>query len=113
MDPLAKGDDSDNFKKNVAVIGAGSFGTALAEIAARAGNNVKLYARNKEVVDSINQNHRNPHYLSDFELSSNIVAVDTVEKALIDVDFAILAIPTQLVSACYGYFLLRRKSWCL
>jgi glycerol-3-phosphate dehydrogenase len=86
------------FKKNIAVIGAGSFGTAVAEIAARAGNNVRLFARNAEVVDHINENHRNPHYLTEFELSPGIVAVDTVEAALKDIDFVVLAIPTQLVS---------------
>lgn len=96
MDPLAK-EGSDDFKKTISVIGAGSFGTALAEIAARAGNIVKLYARNKEVVECINNNHRNPHYLSEFELSSNIVAIDNVTEALMNVDFVILAIPTQLV----------------
>jgi glycerol-3-phosphate dehydrogenase (NAD(P)+) len=96
MDPLAK-EGSDDFKKNISVIGAGSFGTALAEIASRAGNNVKIYARNREVVDGINQRHRNPHYLSEFDLSPNIVAVDNVEDALSDIDFVILAIPTQLV----------------
>ena len=48
--------------RNVTIIGAGSFGTALATVLDTAGNNVQIWAREKEVVDSINNNHRNPSY---------------------------------------------------
>ena len=57
---------------------------------------VKLYARKNEVVDSINRNHINPHYLSEFILSDNIIAVNSIAQALEDVTLAILCIPTQL-----------------
>lgn len=87
----------DSRVSSIAVIGAGSFGTALAQVAARSGHNVKLYARNKDVVDGINKTHRNIHYLSDFELYCTIEGVNSVQDALDGVDFAILAIPTQLV----------------
>lgn len=98
MDPLAKNSDNpEEFAKTIGVIGAGLFGTALAEISARAGNKVKIFARNKEVVESINVHHKNCVYLSSYELHPNIVAVDTAEAALTDVDFVILAIPTQSV----------------
>ena len=40
--------------KRIAVIGAGSWGTALAIIAARAGHEVQLWSRNETVVESIN-----------------------------------------------------------
>ena len=100
MDPLSnmKSENSDEVRKSIGVIGAGSFGTALAEIAARAGNHVKLFARNKEVVDGINSSHKNPHYFPDFELSPNLEAVDNAAAALTGVEFVILAIPTQSVS---------------
>ena len=95
------GENAEQFQMKISVIGAGSFGTALAEIAARAGNQVKLYARNTEVANYINEHHKNPHYLSEFDLSHNIVGVNNVEEALTDVDFVILAIPTQLVRALH------------
>lgn len=98
MDPMEKLGDGDSFKHSVAVIGAGAFGTALAEIAARGGNDVRLYARNQEVVDNVNEKHVNPHYLSEFELSPKIKAYNNVKEAIENVDFVILAIPTQLVS---------------
>ena len=39
--------------KNVTIIGAGSFGTALATVLDTAGNNVQIWAREPEIVDSI------------------------------------------------------------
>lgn len=84
-------------KHRITVIGAGAFGTALAQVAARCGNSVVIYARNPEVVSSINSHHINPHYLSEFELSTDITATTSVEEALTNAHFAILAIPTQLI----------------
>ncbi len=84
---------------NIAVIGGGAFGTALAQVASRNNHNVRIYARNTEVVEKINTHHINPHYLSEFELSPLITATTSVEEALTDVSFVILALPTQLVSA--------------
>ena len=50
---------------NVAVIGAGSWGTALAQVAATNGHSVALWARRAEVARAINDAHRNPDYLRD------------------------------------------------
>lgn len=82
---------------NIAVIGAGAFGTAMAHVAAQCGHRVKVYARNAEVVNSINESHFNPHYLSEFVLHNNISATSSVPDVLSAVAFAIIAIPTQLV----------------
>lgn len=81
----------------ITVIGAGAFGTALAQVAARSGHKVRLYARNLEVVEGINSNHKNPHYLSEFELSEDITAVNSVEEALEGASLVILSIPTQKI----------------
>ena len=54
----------------VAVIGAGSWGTALALVLAEAGHEVVLWARTPEVASAINEEHRNPRYLSDYRLPS-------------------------------------------
>lgn len=48
----------------VAIIGAGSFGTVLADIAAHNQCQVMMYARRPEMVHAINAFHRNPQYLS-------------------------------------------------
>lgn len=88
--------------QSVAVIGAGSFGTAMAQVVAKCGHFARIYARKEEVVTSINENHINPHYLSEFTLSDKITATSNLEEALDGVSFAILAIPTQLV-CLYGF----------
>ena len=53
----------------IAVIGAGSWGTALAQVLAGNGHDVGLWARKPEVAAAINADHRNPRYLSDVVLS--------------------------------------------
>ena len=58
----------------IAVIGAGSWGTALAQVLAGNGHDVGLWARKPEVAAAINADHRNPRYLSDVVLSERIAA---------------------------------------
>lgn len=81
--------------KRVAVIGAGSWGTALAMVAARNQLEVKLWAREPEVASEINRIRRNPFYLSDFELPENIAATTAVEDAIDGADFALLVVPSH------------------
>ena len=82
----------------IAVIGAGSYGTAIAQVAAKRGNTVKIFARDENVVKEINENHKNPNYLQDYKLSENITATTSVEEALRGVSYCILSIPTQIVN---------------
>ena len=60
--------------KKLGVIGGGAWGTALAQVAAASGEDVLLWAREPEVVDSINGTHRNAIFLSGQELSPAIRA---------------------------------------
>jgi len=84
-------------KEKIAVIGSGQFGTALASCAARNGHDVVLYARNEQVVESINEHHRNPRYLCDFELANNIRATSSVEEAISGAALLILCLPAQTI----------------
>lgn len=79
----------------VAVIGAGSWGTALALVAARNQLDVKLWAREPEVAREINHTRRNPFYLSGFELPENIRATTAVEDAIEGAAFALLVVPSH------------------
>jgi glycerol-3-phosphate dehydrogenase (NAD(P)+) len=79
----------------VAVIGAGSWGTALAMVAARNQLEVTLWSREPEVAREINLVRRNPYYLSDFELLPNIRATTTVGDAIEGADFALLVVPSH------------------
>eukprot|EP00744_Colponema_vietnamica_P021104 GILI01030077.1.p1 GENE.GILI01030077.1~~GILI01030077.1.p1 ORF type:complete len:366 (+),score=133.69 GILI01030077.1:68-1099(+) len=79
----------------VCVLGGGSFGTALATVAARRNHEVVLYARDEVQVKGINENRRNPKMLSQFELLPNIRATSDVEDAIRGAKFIIHAIPVQ------------------
>jgi glycerol-3-phosphate dehydrogenase (NAD(P)+) len=81
--------------KRVAVIGAGSWGTALAIVAARNRHQVTLWAREPEIAAGINRSRRNPFYLADFELPANIQATTSVENAIEGAQFALLVVPSH------------------
>lgn len=81
--------------KNVTIVGAGSFGTALATVLDTAGNNVQIWAREEEVVDSINNNHKNPAYLTDLILPESIKAYSDLEQCLRSQDIILFATPSH------------------
>ena len=81
--------------KNVTIIGAGSFGTALATVLDTAGNNVQIWAREEEVVESINKEHRNPAYLTDLKLPESIKAYSDLEHCLRSQDMILFATPSH------------------
>ncbi len=80
-----------------AVIGAGSWGTALAHLLGSKGMNVSLWARRVEVVEGINVQHRNPRYLSDATLSSNVVATVSHADCLRGADAVAIVTPSNLM----------------
>lgn len=81
----------------VAVIGAGSWGTALAQTLALNGHNVSLWARKDSVVHGINHEHVNPRYLSDAKLSDNIVATTSYRDALHRAKATVIVTPSNLL----------------
>ena len=60
--------------ETVGVIGGGSFGTALAQVAASGGREALLWARDREVVESINRRHENPLFLPGITLNATLRA---------------------------------------
>ena len=77
--------------QNVTVLGAGAWGTALAQVAAAAGRQVLIWAREGEVVQGINQTHENPLFLPGIPLSPAVRATaDIADAAKADL---ILAVP--------------------
>lgn len=81
----------------IAVIGAGSWGTALSNLLAGNGHNVSLWARRSEVVSSINKRHRNPRYLSDVDLHPDVVATLSHRDALLRARAAVIVTPSNLL----------------
>lgn len=80
--------------KKVAVLGAGSWGTALAKHLADQGDDTFIWARRKDQVDAINADHRNPRYLTDVDLPVNLKATVDMAEALDGAGFVIVAVPT-------------------
>ena len=78
--------------ERVAIVGAGGWGTALAQAAAAAGREVLLVARDPTIVETINATHRNPRYLGDLPLDPRIRAVPALDEA---VDLLVMAVPAQ------------------
>ena len=64
--------------KNIIVVGAGAWGTAIANVLARKNETVTIYAREEEVVESINSSNENSVFLPDFKLQENIHATDNI-----------------------------------
>jgi len=81
--------------KQIAVIGAGSWGTALAAIAARAGHTVRLWSRNAAVVKSINEQRVNSRYLSSTSIPLGVTATGDFEAALHEAPMVLLAVPSH------------------
>ena len=81
--------------KQIAVIGAGSWGTALAVIAARAGHSVRLWSRNDAVVNSINEQRVNSRYLSSTSIPDSVTATSDLGAALQDASMVLLAVPSH------------------
>ncbi|NLP51932.1 NAD(P)H-dependent glycerol-3-phosphate dehydrogenase [Bacillus sp. RO1] len=81
--------------KKVAVLGAGSWGTALAMVLADNNHEVRLWGHKQAQIDEINQRHTNEKYLKNIKLSDKIVGFTSMEEAVESVEAIVLAVPTK------------------
>ena len=86
----------------IGVIGGGAFGTAMACVVRRSGHRVRLWALEREVAESINATHSNPHFLPGVALDPAIEATNDLASAARDADFLISAVPAQHVRQIAG-----------
>jgi glycerol-3-phosphate dehydrogenase (NAD(P)+) len=87
---------------NITVIGAGAWGTALAAVQARNGHRVRIWSRRGELVDQINGQHENLHYLPGIRLPAEIEATADIYHALAGSDIVLLAAPAQTTRSIVG-----------
>jgi len=80
--------------QNVAVLGGGSFGTVLANLAASNGSNVSLWVRDSEQALRINSEGANTTYHPELKLSQNIIASDDLKEVLNDKSIIFIATPS-------------------
>lgn len=82
--------------QSIAVIGGGAWGTALAQVFARSGKDTVIWARESDVVASINVRHENPVFLQNVPLSKDLKATDSLEEAA-QADIILMVTPTQFM----------------
>lgn len=80
--------------KRLAVIGAGSWGTTVASIAAAATETV-LWARRRELAEAINETRVNAEYVPGLELPAQLAATDDLTEAVEGVDAVVMAVPSH------------------
>ena len=80
--------------KSFAVLGAGSYGTALAILLASNGHNVTLWARNSAQVENMQQERTNTHYLPDVAFPPSLTATDNISEAVTTADVVLVAVPS-------------------
>jgi len=82
---------------NLSILGAGSWGTSLAQCFSRNFEKVYIWGRNKEIINDINNNNRNTRYLPEIILNNNIIGVYSIQEAIESSDLIIIAIPSQKI----------------
>jgi glycerol-3-phosphate dehydrogenase (NAD(P)+) len=79
----------------VAVVGAGSWGTAFGSITADKGIHTTLWARREELAEAIATGHENPDYLPGIALPPALTATHDLEHAVSDADVVVMAVPSH------------------
>ncbi|AEB07022.1 NAD-dependent glycerol-3-phosphate dehydrogenase domain protein [Coriobacterium glomerans PW2] len=78
----------------IAIIGAGSWGTAVAGLCAARADQVVMWAHDPSIARSITERHRNPRYLVEYELSGRISAEHDLVRSLRGAEAVIFATPS-------------------
>lgn len=82
-------------KYKICIIGAGSYGTALAYVLSYTGHSVIIYSRDEEQVNMINKFHINPKRFPKKRLSDNVISTNILNEAMQDIDLIFHCIPCQ------------------
>lgn len=83
--------------KKIAVVGAGSWGTALAVMLEQDGHDVTMWARNAEAIEKMKATRENKQYLPGVLLGENINLTSDIEKAVKEKEIIISAVPSRAV----------------
>ena len=86
----------------VAVIGAGSWGTTLANLLAGNGWRVRLWAREPALAEAMARERRNPRYLPETKLAETVVPSGDLEEAVADAWLVVSATPSHAVREVMG-----------
>ncbi|MFV0558408.1 MAG: NAD(P)H-dependent glycerol-3-phosphate dehydrogenase [Enterococcus sp.] len=84
-------------KQKIAVLGPGSWGTALAQVLSENGHEVRIWGHDPAQIDEINNYHTNRHYLPKLKIPENIVAYTDLKAAIAEVDAILFVVPTKAI----------------
>ena len=79
----------------VSIIGAGSFGTALAILLANKGYDVYAYDRNLDIVNSLKEKRENERYLKGIKIPDNVFPLESFEETVKSGELLVLAVPSH------------------
>ena len=82
---------------NIGVIGAGSWGTTLADLLAKRGHSVTLWAYEKDLVERMQQSHMNDLYLPSFTLDDNLSFTNDLAEVVSGREMLVLVSPSQVL----------------
>ncbi len=85
-----------NHLSPVGVIGAGSWGTTLANLIAASGTEVNLWVFEKDLCETIRGTRENPYYLPGFKLHSNLQARNSLEEVVKNSRLLVMVVPSHV-----------------
>jgi glycerol-3-phosphate dehydrogenase (NAD(P)+) len=80
-----------------AIVGAGAWGTALSDLLARNGHEVRIWAYEWDVVEAINRSHENRRFLRGSKLDSRVTACSDIAETLEDAELVTVATPSHVM----------------
>ncbi len=86
----------------LSVIGAGTWGTALAALLAEKGYDITLWTHEADLAEQINMQRMNPTFLPGYQLPASLTATSSLRDALSSARFVLSAVPTQHIRAVFA-----------
>ncbi|HJG23691.1 MAG TPA: NAD(P)H-dependent glycerol-3-phosphate dehydrogenase, partial [Enterococcus durans] len=86
-------------RQKIAVLGPGSWGTALAQTLAENGHDVRIWGNVPEQIDEINTYHTNQHFLPDLKIPETIIGYHELAEAVDGADAVLFVVPTKAIRA--------------
>ncbi len=98
---------------DISVLGAGSWGTTIANLLAKRGHRVTLWVRNEELLEKIKEKRENGTYLRGIKIHDSIGLENDVNKAVDDKDIVAIAIPVVFLRETLSLMKYKMESYVI